>query len=103
MLYVGVEAHVLNHLNLIVGVVDNFKVGHRGKIEHLLDAVIAGIQFDQVLDVANVGQRGKLIVRYIEILQVFVTSDTFECIQRAVIHVHSEVSMPSVVESLAQA
>lgn len=53
-LQVRVEAHVLDHFYLVVRVVDDLEVRRRSEIKHLGDAIVARVQLDQVLDVAQV-------------------------------------------------
>ena len=46
MFDVRVEHDVLDSLDLVVRVVNHFKVGRWGKVKHLFDSVVASIQFD---------------------------------------------------------
>ena len=56
MLQVRIKKHILNLRDLVVRVVNNFEVGWSGKIEHLLQAVVAGVKLNQVLNVRQVHQ-----------------------------------------------
>ena len=75
MLHVGVEHHVLNRFNLVVRVVDHFKVCGWSEIQHLLDPIIARIELDQVLHISQLLQSGQRVPRDVNILQVLVTSN----------------------------
>ena len=55
MLHVWVEHDVLDLCDLIARVIDYFKIGRRGKVEHLHNSVVAGVELDQVLDVGQMG------------------------------------------------
>ena len=76
MLHVGVEHHVLNRFNLVVRVVDHFKVCGWSEIQHLLDPIIARIELDQVLHISQLLQSGQRVSRDVNILQVLVTSNS---------------------------
>ena len=76
MLKVWVEANVLNLLNLVVRVIDNLEVSGGREVKHLLDAVVACVELDQVLDVTKVLKSGQRVARYIDILEVLVTSNS---------------------------
>ena len=55
-------------------IVNYLKVSRRSEIKHLGDSIIACIQFDQVLDVAQMLQTCQLIIRNINVLQIFVVA-----------------------------
>ena len=56
MFQVGVEHDVLDHLNLVVRVVNNLQIGRRREVKHLCDLVVAGVKFDQVLNVRQLDE-----------------------------------------------
>ena len=61
-LHVGVEADVFNNFNLVVRVVDDFKVCWWSKVKHLSDSIVARVQLDHVLNVRQVLQAGQTVV-----------------------------------------